>query len=119
MWYDMNGKPIDDHEANKLLQDRRRIIRSTWLTDRRERVHVSTVFLVLDHSFMETGPVLWETMVFGGAHDGAQNRYTSRRQARLGHEIMCQAVRATIAAQASARAQRRRMHASYRAKWAR
>ncbi len=49
-------------------------------------VRVSTVFLGLDHSWDEGPPVLWETMIFGGIHDDYQERYTSYKDARLGHE---------------------------------
>jgi len=49
-------------------------------------VRVSTVFLGLDYSFGASGPpVLWETMVFGGEHDGYQMRYKSREDALRGH----------------------------------
>lgn len=62
-------------------------------TDRRVRfarltpkVEVSTVFLGLDHGFLESGPpVLWETMIFGGPLDQEQWRYTSREDAEKGH----------------------------------
>jgi len=41
-------------------------------------VRVSTVFLGLDHSWLGYGkPVLWETMIFGGKHNGFQERYSS------------------------------------------
>ena len=49
-------------------------------------VSVSTVFLGADHRFFGDGPpILWETMIFGGAHDQYQQRYTSRKLALLGH----------------------------------
>jgi hypothetical protein len=48
-------------------------------------VRVSTVFLGLDHSFVDGPPVLWETMIFGGPHDEYQERYTSREAALAGH----------------------------------
>lgn len=48
-------------------------------TDLPGAVRVSTVFLGLDHFGRVGEPVLWETMIFGGAHDGYQARYTSRR----------------------------------------
>ena len=49
-------------------------------------IDISTVFLGLDHRFSNTGePVLWETMIFGGPHDGYQDRYTSRADADAGH----------------------------------
>lgn len=50
-------------------------------------VKVSTVFLGLDHNWNDDGPpVLWETMVFGGDFDQHQQRYTSAKDARDGHQ---------------------------------
>lgn len=51
-------------------------------------MRVSTVFLGLDHSFGLAGdrlPLLWETMIFGGKHDGYVDRYSSRGAALKGH----------------------------------
>lgn len=49
---------------------------------------VSTVFLGMDHSFGDDAtPVLWETMIFDGPHDGYQERYTSQADAEAGHEF--------------------------------
>jgi hypothetical protein len=63
------------------------IVQQTRLND---RVHVSTVFLGLDHNFGWKGPpVLWETMIFGGVLDGYQERYSSLGDAILGHELAC------------------------------
>ena len=47
---------------------------------------VSTVFLGVDHS-MRDEPVLWETLMFGGDYDLACDRYRSRRDALVGHEM--------------------------------
>lgn len=49
---------------------------------------VSTIFLGLDHSFGDGPPVLFETMVFGGAMDGYQDRYTTWERAELYHELV-------------------------------
>jgi hypothetical protein len=58
------------------------------------RVEVSTVFLCLDHNFTGSGdPVLWETMIFGGKHDGYCDRYSSLAEAKAGHETACSIVR--------------------------
>lgn len=35
---------------------------------------VSTVFLGVDHGWGDVAPVLWETMVFDGPHDGEMER---------------------------------------------
>lgn len=48
-------------------------------------VMVSTVFLGLDHAWGHGRPLLWETMIFGGAHDRYQERYASRAEAVAGH----------------------------------
>lgn len=55
---------------------------------------VSTVFLGIDHNFFGEGePILWETLVFGGAHGGRMSRYSSYEDAMVGHEEMCDLVR--------------------------
>ena len=46
---------------------------------------VSTTFLGFDHGIGRGAPLLWETMIFGGASDGFQRRYTSAAAAREGH----------------------------------
>jgi hypothetical protein len=60
---------------------------------------VSTVFLGLDHSFGTGPPLLFETMVFGGAMDQETDRYTTWEQAEAGHAAMCGRVKAQIAAE--------------------
>lgn len=61
--------------------------------DTKDDVLVSTVFLGIDHSFIGDGPpVLWETLVFGGEHDGEMSRYTSYEEALEGHRLMCEVV---------------------------
>ena len=85
-WYglDENGEPkrVTVHELDAAFGDPRRIIASETIGD----VRVSTAFLVLDHGFNDEGPpTLWETMIFGGEHDGFQERYTSAAEARAGH----------------------------------
>lgn len=50
------------------------------------KVRVSTVFLGIDHRFHGAGPpLLFETMVFGGALDGQMWRYSSWDDAVAGH----------------------------------
>jgi hypothetical protein len=51
-------------------------------------VFISTVFLGLDHAWLDaSSPLLWETMIFGGEHDQYQERYTSYEDALEGHKI--------------------------------
>lgn len=59
---------------------------------------VSTVFLGIDHNFARAfnpalPPILYETMVFGGAHDDWQQRYETRAQALAGHRAAVQRLR--------------------------
>ncbi|MEK7705091.1 MAG: hypothetical protein AAB426_09045 [Myxococcota bacterium] len=62
-------------------------------TDIADGVHVSTVFLCVDHSFGDVGPpLLFETMVFGGALDEHCERYATMAEAVAGHaRIVAQA----------------------------
>ncbi len=49
-------------------------------------VRISTGFLGIDHSFDDGPPVLFETMIFGGSHDGEQWRYCTKEEALEGHK---------------------------------
>lgn len=58
--------------------------------DEAKGIHVSTVFLSLDHNHWGEGaPVLFETMVFGGPHNEKMDRYCTWEEAERGHKIMC------------------------------
>lgn len=49
-------------------------------------MHVSTVFLDLDHSFGHSEePVLFETMIFADGHDYYQSRCSTWEQAEIMH----------------------------------
>lgn len=63
--------------------DQRRVARTE-----REGVEISTVFLGLDHRFGSGPPLLYETMVFGGEHNGKMDRYATKEEALTGHERM-------------------------------
>lgn len=47
---------------------------------------ISTIFLGIDHGFSGEAPLLFETMIFGGEHDGYQERYYTYEQAVKGHK---------------------------------
>lgn len=51
-------------------------------------IRVSTVFLGLDHAFDHGPPLLFETMVFGGALDGEREQYSTWAEAEAGHAAM-------------------------------
>ena len=69
MWF------VQNHEA-----------RGVGKTELPSSTTVSTVFLGIDHSLRDP-PVLWETMMFGGDYDLACDRYRSRQDAIVGHEM--------------------------------
>ncbi len=52
-------------------------------------VEVSTVFLGIDHRYGKGQPIVFETMIFGGKHDGYQTRYSTWEEAVEGHKIAC------------------------------
>lgn len=49
-------------------------------------IRVSTVFLGLDHNHWGGPPILFETMIFGGPHDGRQNRCSTWDEAVTMHQ---------------------------------
>ena len=85
--------PTDDWtEWARWMQDHdseRHVARDSTMVGNDE-IMVSTAFLGIDHgcNFNNDSnyvPWLWETMIFGGDHDGEQRRYTSALDARAGH----------------------------------
>ncbi len=82
------GEPVVERDYylwGRWMQDHERRLAVTELGD---GVSVSTVFLGLDHRFGDKGrPLLFETMIFGGAHDRWQLRYDSRTAALAGHAL--------------------------------
>jgi hypothetical protein len=88
--------PVPFEELGRLLQAgslfadmRKRRVAET----QRDGVSVSTVFLMLGYRMDEGLPALWETMIFGGEHDGYQERSRTLEESVLSHR---QAVRAAF-----------------------
>lgn len=48
-------------------------------------VTVSTVFIGIDHQFGDGPPLLFETLIFGGEHDGWQDRCSTWDEAEKMH----------------------------------
>ena len=76
-WAEWFEKSEDRHVAREKIGD----------------AEISTVFLGLDHSFGQGPPLLFETMVFGGALDQEQDRCTTWKEAEAMHAMMCERVR--------------------------
>ena len=72
--------------------------------DRVGNVWVSTVFLGLDHGWVEGRPILFETMVFAvDDEDGAdlhQERYATWDEAAAGHARIVAGLRSSVATEA-------------------
>lgn len=50
------------------------------------RIQISTVFLGLNHRYFGDGPpLIFETMIFGGKHDGYQSRSSTWEEAEKEH----------------------------------
>jgi hypothetical protein len=96
LWRDPEGRPITAAQA-AFLTTLPRHAGSTWLRTVDGDVWISTVFLVHDYALWGEGPpILWETMIFGGAQDGRQRRWTSLADARAGHAAAVAAARAHL-----------------------
>lgn len=71
-----------------------RIVKQTKLN---QDILVSTVFLGLDHNFTGQGPpLLFETMVFGGALVQHCERYSTWEEAEKGHEDIVEKIKKGI-----------------------
>src|SRR5262245_48259145 len=88
---DANGEPqaVDDVMVwAEWFETARRHVAETFVPEDVPRLHVSTVFLGLDHQYGDGPPILWETMIFAGEEDpeiAHSERYTSREAAVKGH----------------------------------
>lgn len=83
---DENRKPVKENDLFKWGEWMQTADRHVAKTKADDDVEVSTVFLGLDHNFWGEGPpILFETMIFGGEHDGWMDRYATWEEAELGH----------------------------------
>ena len=84
MTFGYDGEPIDALEWSLLFGDTdARQVAMTTVGD----VDVCTDWIGLDYGFGETpAPLVYETMVFGGDHDGELWRYPNRDAALAGHD---------------------------------
>jgi len=85
--YILNGRnPIIESDLIKWATwfERSGSERQVELSEPLTGVKVSTVFLGMDHGFGDE-IMLFETMIFGGEHDGYCERYRTWSQAEKGH----------------------------------
>jgi hypothetical protein len=96
---DENGKPVQEPDLLTWalwFETAERHVALTEIGD----IKISTVFLGIDHNYgfdKDPTPVLYETMVFGGALDEDMRRYCTREEAQAGHAELVAAARATLA----------------------
>lgn len=67
------------------FENNQRTIQKT--TSKKMGIMVSTVFLGIDHNFSNRGePLVFETMIFGGEHDGWCARASTKDEAERYHK---------------------------------
>lgn len=84
--FNIEGKPISFAEWGWLHSDRHYTI---IFHTRRRGILVSTVWLGINHGWGEMPPIIFETMIFRGGHDGYQERYATLDEAIVGHKYAC------------------------------
>jgi hypothetical protein len=76
-------KPVDGvMEWANWYEKADRTVKKTELHD----CKVSTVFLGINHAFAGGAPILFETMIFGGEHDGHCERCSTWEEAEQEHQ---------------------------------
>jgi len=80
---DEHGNPVQEHDVVNWLNWYAETANRIVARDEIDGVVISTIFLGVDHGC--NGPELFETLVFGGEHSGAQIRYDTREHALKGH----------------------------------
>lgn len=94
-YYILNGKEVEEAKTfmdwAKWMDGADRHVGCTT----ENGVTVSTVFLGIDHNWgaRSLGPVIFETMVFGGPLNEEQERYSTWDDAKAGHDRWLQRVR--------------------------
>ena len=83
-----DGKtPVPMEELNEAGWKQDRTVQKDKVTAEGVDITVSTMFLMIDHSWEDDGvPILFETMIFGGERDGYQERYATWDEAVEGHQ---------------------------------
>lgn len=67
----------------------RHVRRDYFFINGNEYCDISTVFLGIDHAFGRSkGPILFESMIFGGEKSEWQERYSTWDQAEMGHKLI-------------------------------
>jgi hypothetical protein len=90
IYYDRQGQPMDRMDWVVKFEDRDyKTVEQTEIGE----AFVSTVWMGIDHNFGEGSPLIFETMIFGGDHDGCQWRWATEDDARIGHRLTVEKLR--------------------------
>jgi hypothetical protein len=92
-YYSRAGEPMTFDEWVEAFESRTLGDNGVAVDELEDGAYISTVWLGLDHSFGGPVPLIFETMVFGGPHDGFCERYATEEQARAGHRRALAAIR--------------------------
>jgi len=93
-FFKLEGKVAVPVSSGELMQwlssDPNRSVQLDEFTSAGVSVRVSTSFLMgVNHRWVENAePLLFETLVFGGAMDQSQWRYSTWEQAEAGHQVV-------------------------------
>lgn len=94
MYYDRNGNPMSMEEWAASFELRHTKDYKQVAFEDMGEVHVSTVWLGLNHNMTGIGPpLIFETMIFGGPHDRWMKRYPTEAAAIAGHDQAVAALR--------------------------
>lgn len=91
-YYNYDGTPLTLKEWAKKFETDERHIGDDFI----DNIHISTVWLGLDHSFGMGEPLIFETMIFGGIYDQEQWRYSTQTQAEIGHILAIELVKDSL-----------------------
>ena len=92
--YDRKGRPMDVEQFSVKHADMSyRVVASAKFMEGKTEVHISTVWLGINHNHSGEGdPVIFETMVFGGKFSEFQCRYSTLIGAIKGHKMVLESV---------------------------
>lgn len=96
MYYRLNGRETELVGGMQEMIDASLPITTRLFSNEIGQSRISTVFMSMDHGLAgligDGTPVLFETMVLGGEHDGYQERYHTYDDAEEGHKRICDMV---------------------------
>lgn len=83
----VNRVPVEEPDLLKYAQWFAVMANRRVAHTERDGLAISTVFLGVDHGLTPSGPLLFETMVLGGDHDGYQTRAGTWEESEIQHEL--------------------------------